>query len=63
MRAGRVGPSPPANDPRPVEPEKPLPGDCCDGGCTPCVLDTYAEAMDDYRERLARWQARHPDAG
>ena len=54
--------SPPANDPRPVEPEKPLPGDCCDGGCSPCVLDTYAEAMEYYRERLAQWQARHPEA-
>ncbi|KFN48849.1 hypothetical protein N790_05635 [Arenimonas malthae CC-JY-1] len=54
---------PPANDPRPVEPEKPLPGDCCDGGCNPCVLDTYAEAMEHYRERLAAWQARHPEAG
>lgn len=54
---------PPANDPRPVEPEKPLPGDCCDGGCNPCVLDTYAGAMEHYRERLAAWQARHPEAG
>jgi len=53
---------PPARDPRPVEPEKPLPGDCCDGGCSPCVLDAYAEAMDDYRERLARWRARNPGA-
>lgn len=53
----------PADDPRPVEPEKPLPGDCCDGGCDPCVLDTYAEAMAHYREQLARWRERHPDAG
>ena len=52
----------PAGDPRPVEPEKPLPGDCCDGGCSPCVLDLYAEAMDRYRERLAQWRARHPGA-
>ncbi|HEU0153640.1 MAG TPA: oxidoreductase-like domain-containing protein [Arenimonas sp.] len=50
------------HDPRPVEPEKPLPGDCCDGGCDPCVLTTYAEAMAHYRERLAAWRARHPDA-
>ena len=53
----------PADDPRPVEPEKPLPGDCCDGGCDPCVLDTYAEAMAHYREQLARWRERHPDVG
>ena len=27
------------------------------------VLDLYAEAMDHYREQLARWRARHPGAG
>lgn len=52
----------PIQDPRPVEPERPLPGDCCDGGCAVCVFDSYAEDMDDYRERLARWRARHPGA-
>ena len=55
--------TPSRDDPRPVEPEKPLPGDCCDGGCDPCVLDTYAEAMAHYREQLARWRERHPDVG
>lgn len=49
-------------DPRPVEPEKPLPTDCCDGGCAVCVFDSYAEEMYDYRERLAQWRARHPGA-
>ncbi|WP_425477710.1 oxidoreductase-like domain-containing protein [Arenimonas caeni] len=53
---------PPAHDPRPMPPEKPLPGDCCDGGCDPCVLDTYAEAMEHYREQLAQWLARNPGA-
>lgn len=48
------------DDLRPVEPEKPLPGDCCDGGCSPCVLEAFSEAMGDYRERLARWRERHP---
>lgn len=49
-------------DPRPVEPERPLPTDCCDGGCAVCVFDSYAEEMDDYRERLAQWRVRHPGA-
>ena len=49
-------------DPRPQPPEKPLPGDCCDGGCDCCVLETHAQQMDVYRERLAAWHRRHPDA-
>ncbi|MBX3700796.1 MAG: oxidoreductase-like protein [Dokdonella sp.] len=49
-------------DPRPVPPERPLPGDCCDSGCECCVQDTYAEALADYQARLARWLERHPDA-
>lgn len=48
-------------DPRPVPPEPPLPSDCCDSGCDPCVHDSYSEALQEYRERLARWLARHPD--
>ncbi|KAL5703686.1 hypothetical protein ACHQM5_022211 [Ranunculus cassubicifolius] len=27
----------------PPAPEKPLPGDCCGNGCTPCVWDQYYE--------------------
>ena len=52
-----------APDPRPVAPEPPLPSDCCESGCDPCVYDSYSEALQYYRERLAAWQARHPDAG
>ncbi|TWG89511.1 oxidoreductase family protein [Luteimonas sp. J16] len=51
-----------ATDPRPVPPEPPLPGDCCDSGCDRCVYDLYSEALQDYRERLARWRERHPGA-
>ncbi|XP_031495697.1 uncharacterized protein LOC116261198 [Nymphaea colorata] len=29
-------------------PEKPLPGDCCGGGCNPCVWDTYYEQLEEY---------------
>ncbi|WP_202842654.1 oxidoreductase-like domain-containing protein [Luteimonas saliphila] len=52
-------PAPPADDPRPEPPEPPLPGDCCDGGCDPCIHDLHAEALRHYRERLARWRERH----
>lgn len=46
-------------DPRPLPPEKPLPCDCCDGGCDPCVYDVYADEMAAYEKALAAWQARH----
>ena len=52
----------PEDDPRPVEPERPLPSDCCDSGCEVCVHDLYAEQMQRYRELLAAWKLRHPDA-
>lgn len=55
------GTSPP-DDPRPVEPEAPLPSDCCNSGCPICVYDLYAEELQRYRERLAKWKTRHPDA-
>ncbi|GIX36029.1 MAG: hypothetical protein KatS3mg126_1808 [Lysobacteraceae bacterium] len=54
--------SDPVDDPRPVPPEPPLPGDCCDSGCDPCVHDTYAEQLAGYREQLAAWLRRHPEA-
>ena len=50
-------------DPRPLPPEKPLPGDCCGSGCMVCVNDTYQEELDDYEARLASWLVRHPDIG
>eukprot|EP00731_Ephydatia_muelleri_P015527 Em0008g1247a len=34
----------------PDPPVKPLPGDCCGSGCTPCVLDVY-------QKELALWQS------
>lgn len=50
------------SDPKPVPPEPPLPSDCCDGGCDRCVNDIYADELEDYRQRLARWRERHPGA-
>lgn len=47
-----------APDPRPSPPEKPLPADCCDGGCDRCVFDIYAEELERYEQQLAAWRAR-----
>lgn len=33
----------------PPEPERP---DCCAGGCATCVLDTYYEEMQRWREQV-----------
>lgn len=52
----------PDSDPRPVPPEAPLPSDCCDSGCDPCVHDTYSEELQYYRAQLAKWKERNPDA-
>ena len=57
-----MNPSPADDDPRPQPPEPPLPSDCCDSGCPVCIHDLHADAMQDYRERLAAWLARHPEA-
>ena len=47
-------------DPRPLPPEEPGPGECCDSGCDPCVWDFYNQEMAHYRKELALWLARHP---
>jgi hypothetical protein len=49
------------SDPRPIAPEPPLPSDCCDSGCDPCVHDSYAEALAFYRKQLAAWLQRQPE--
>jgi hypothetical protein len=49
---------PAADDPKPVEPPRPGPDDCCHSGCTWCVQDLYEEALERYRADLAAWQAR-----
>ncbi|HEV2622032.1 MAG TPA: oxidoreductase-like domain-containing protein [Frateuria sp.] len=50
------------DDPPPVPPAEPDPGDCCGEGCVNCVLDRYDAAMERYRAALAAWRARHPGA-
>jgi len=37
---------------KPVAPREPLPEECCGKGCTPCVLDVYAEALERYKAEL-----------
>lgn len=54
--ADRV-PAPPTDLP-PTPPEKPLPSDCCGGGCARCVFDVYEDALERYERQLAQWQAR-----
>jgi|GEM_PF-991111 hypothetical protein len=49
-------------DPCPQPPEPPAPSDCCDSGCPLCVHDLYAEELARYRQALAAWRLRHPDA-
>ena len=48
------------DDPPPVPPVEPDPGDCCGNGCDPCIFDFYEEARQHYREALADWRLRHP---
>ena len=43
----------------PVEPEA---IDCCGEGCVPCIYDIYERALADYRDALAAWRQRHPEA-
>lgn len=50
------------DDPRPIPPEKPLPMDCCDSGCTRCVSDIYADELAYYEIQLADWEARQRNA-
>ena len=51
----------PDADPRPVPPEPPLPSDCCDSGCDPCVHDSYSDELQYYRQQLAKWLERNPE--
>jgi len=51
----------PVDDPPPVRPEPPDPGDCCGSGCVRCIYDVHEEALERYEEALAAWRQRHPD--
>ena len=45
-------------DAPPKPPEKPLPADCCEGGCDRCVFVVYAEELEHYQQALAEWRER-----
>jgi len=40
-----------------VPPIKPLPGDCCGNGCSPCVWDIYYEELERFEAEKAKRQA------
>lgn len=46
-------------DPKPEAPREPQLEDCCGNGCTPCVFDLYADALERYQLALAAWEERH----
>ena len=50
--------SAPDDDPKPQPPREPETGECCGGGCNPCIYDHYWEAMDRYEEALRLWEVR-----
>ncbi|WP_045736714.1 oxidoreductase-like domain-containing protein [Xanthomonas sp. MUS 060] len=49
-------------DPQPQPPSPPALGDCCDSGCPLCVHDLYSDQLACYRQALAQWRLRHPEA-
>jgi hypothetical protein len=55
-------PAPPQPDPRPRPPHEPPLGDCCGSGCPHCIFDVYQMLLANYKEALAAWEARHPEA-
>lgn len=42
---------------KPTPPEEPDALDCCGEGCVRCVYDVYDEAIAEYRQALATWEA------
>ncbi|MCX2865074.1 hypothetical protein OOZ63_24920 [Paucibacter sp. PLA-PC-4] len=49
-------------DPMPCPPVPPDLDACCGNGCEPCIFDLHDLAMDQYRQDLRAWRARHPEA-
>jgi hypothetical protein len=45
-------------DPAPVPPVRPLPEECCGGGCSPCIFEQYEEALQRYEAELEVWRKR-----
>jgi hypothetical protein len=53
----------PDDDPRPLPPRAPEPGECCQSGCEPCIYDMYWDAIERYEQALQAWEARHASRG
>jgi len=54
--------APSAPDPRPLPPIEPALEDCCGSGCPNCIFDVYQMLLANYKQALAEWEARHPEA-
>ncbi len=52
-----MGDSADAND-LPPPPPRPDLEECCGGGCVPCILDYYEEALERWRRQVAEIKAR-----
>lgn len=51
----------PDADPMPQPPFQPDLDACCGNGCDPCIFDLHDLAMDEYRQAMRAWRARHPE--
>ena len=49
----------PDDDPPPIPPAEPKAGDCCRGGCDPCVFDLYEDELARYEAALRQGRIRH----
>lgn len=45
-------------DPKPMPPEPPVHGECCERGCENCVWMYYYEALRNYEQACAQWRLR-----
>ncbi|KAJ2455100.1 NADH-cytochrome b5 reductase-like [Coemansia sp. RSA 2336] len=46
----------------PPPPAKPDPDECCHSGCTPCILDTYQEQLEEHQQLCADFQQQYQRA-
>jgi Oxidoreductase-like protein, N-terminal len=50
------------DDPPPIPPAAPAMGECCRGGCDPCIFDLYEEELARYDAALREWRRRRQGA-
>lgn len=56
-----TSPAAPQDDPMPLPPPQPDLDACCGNACDPCIFDLHDLAMDEYRQAMRAWRARHPE--